>query len=69
MERPVKIEKLFVFPIKGVRSPDSVREMLISQNGIKYDRQLCVIDAATGRGVNHRSDKLMASLSQYLNGS
>ena len=42
-EQAIKIHGLFVYPIRGIRSPDPLPEIYLSEHGVKYDRELILI--------------------------
>ena len=65
----IKIDKLFVYPIRGIRSPEPVKEISLGAHGIKFDREVMLLDPSTGRNVSTENDKKMAVLVQRLAGS
>jgi uncharacterized protein YcbX len=65
----VKIEKLFVYPVRGIRSPHPVPEVMLGPHGIKYDREIMLIDCETRRHCTSANEKQMACLTQTLVGN
>jgi len=50
-EREVPILKMYVYPMRGVRSPHPVTELFVSQYGCMYDRELLLMNPETGKPV------------------
>jgi hypothetical protein len=45
-EKPLEIKKLYVYPIRGIRT-SPVESIELGPYGVKYDREIVLIDAET----------------------
>lgn len=50
-ETAVPIEGLYVYPIRGIRSRESLDQIFLSAFGVMYDRELVLVDAETHKHV------------------
>jgi uncharacterized protein YcbX len=46
-EKPIKIEKLWLFPLRGIKGIE-VPEIKVSKWGIKYDREWTIYEKGKG---------------------
>ena len=50
-EKSIEIQEIYVYPIKGIRAYP-VKKAWLGAHGMKYDRELVLIDLETGKHVN-----------------
>ena len=60
---------MYVYPIKGIRSPKPVKELWLAAYGVKYDRELVLVSPEDGNKVGHNNYKPLCCLSQELRGN
>jgi len=61
-EEPVKIAEIYVYPIRGIRSPVSLTSCWLGERGILFDREIVLIDRTTLKHVTSTNWKDMACL-------
>ena len=55
-----------MYPIRGIRSQHSLNEIELSPFGVKYDREIVIVDADDLKHVTTNNYKTMACLFQQL---
>ena len=65
-EIEIPIHGLYVYPIRGLRSPHSVEHIDISPHGVKYDREIIIVSPETLKHVTTCNFLPMSCLSQRL---
>ena len=68
-EEEVKIRNLYLYPIRGIRSPNPVDEIYVGPHGCKYDRELILICPQSKKRVTSGDEKNMRYLEQQLIGA
>lgn len=61
-EEPVKIVEIYVYPIRGIRSPCSLASCWLGERGILFDREIVLIERSTLKHVTSTNWKDMACL-------
>jgi len=61
-EKSIPIVGLYIYPIRGIRSPVLQEEIHLSEFGVKYDRELVLVDATTLIHVSTNNDIKIAVL-------
>jgi LPS O-antigen subunit length determinant protein (WzzB/FepE family) len=61
-EEPVKIVDIYVYPIRGIRSPCSLASCWLGERGILFDREIVLIERSTLKHVTSTNWKDMACL-------
>lgn len=64
-EKSIKINQVFVYPVRGIRAPKPLKELWLGAHGIKYDREI-VLMTEDGKNCGSNNYKPMCCLTQEL---
>lgn len=64
-EKPIKIEKLWIFPIRGLMGIE-MSEIQVSKLGVKYDREWALYETGKLGVVTQKDDVILTQLRQNI---
>lgn len=67
-EQPIAIDRIFIYPIRGIRSKKEHAECWMCPEGIRYDREIFLMDVKTQVRVTNLNWSQMTALEQELIG-
>lgn len=65
-ERPIKVEQLYLYPLRGVRSPYPVPEIWLAEFGAKFDRELMLVCPKSGKRITSTNQHKCMRLEQKI---
>ena len=68
-EKNVQISEMYVYPVRGIRAGCQVDSLEVGRYGVKYDREIVLVDQKDKKIVTVEVYTPMACLSQVLNGN